>query len=479
MDIESEIEHRRALAELAQVAVGSENEHLARRELRIELFGKRLRLRRLHDLAQLREPLLGPQTAPLDTLVTPMGGHAALGYLVHPFAADLYFDPTARIGDDRRMQRFVSVRLRNRYPIAHTVRIGRIEIGHDRVDTPALRLLLFPGAIDDDPDREQVVHLVEADAHPLHLAPDRVDRLGAALQVIPDALRPHLLLDRPDEASDELLALGGRLGDPFLDIGVIGRLEVLQRDVLQFRLDAVQSQLMRDLRIEVQALPRLLLPLLLGKYVEDAHHLEPVGQLDQNDPGIGRIRDDQLAEIVDLVVGHLRVNVRYVAQPLQNADALLAEAIADLVDVHQLQPHDIVQQRRDRRVASQPDLPDHDHRRIDRMRDQRRAVVAGHALQTVDRQTQRFVDQGVHPVVKNGTSRFQKRPVILRLEIDLPLNFFHVSNGSFRAKVSKNLPDFPPCPVRGGPVLSFKRNGRPAYCREKSFFAFLKSEPVL
>lgn len=37
MDIESEIEHRRALAELAQVAVGSENEHLARRELRIEL----------------------------------------------------------------------------------------------------------------------------------------------------------------------------------------------------------------------------------------------------------------------------------------------------------------------------------------------------------------------------------------------------------------------------------------------------------
>ncbi len=219
-----------------------------------------------------------------------MGGHAALGYLVHPFAADLYFDPTARIGDDRRMQRFVSVRLRNRYPIAHTVRIGRIEIGHDRVDTPALRLLLFPRAIDDDPDREQVVHLVEADAHPLHLAPDRVDRLGAALQVIPDALRPHLLLDRPDEASDELLALGGRLGDPFLDIGVIGRLEVLQRDVLQFRLDIVQSQLMSDLRIKVQALPRLFLPLLLGKYVEDTHHLEPVGQLDQNDPGIGRVR---------------------------------------------------------------------------------------------------------------------------------------------------------------------------------------------
>ena len=67
VDIEGEVEQRGPLGELAQIAVGREDEDLARSRLGVEALGQRVG-RVLHQLAQAAEPLLaglGPCPTPL------------------------------------------------------------------------------------------------------------------------------------------------------------------------------------------------------------------------------------------------------------------------------------------------------------------------------------------------------------------------------------------------------------------------------
>jgi len=157
-------------------------------------------------------------------------------------------------------------------------------------------------------------------------------------------LLPHLLLDGSDESLDEHFAFGRRIFQATPDIIVILRFEVFERNILQFRFNAVKPQFVSDLRIQVQTLPRFLLPFFFREHVQRSHHLEPVGKLDEDHPRIGRIGDDQLAEIIHLIFGGFGIDVRNVAQPFQNTDTLFAVMTPDTVQVHQFQPDDIVQQ---------------------------------------------------------------------------------------------------------------------------------------
>ena len=59
-----------------------------------------------------------------------------------------------------------------------------IEIRDDRIDRPALLLLLFERTVQDDTDGEDVIYPLERDVLLAHLVPDREDRLGAALDVL-------------------------------------------------------------------------------------------------------------------------------------------------------------------------------------------------------------------------------------------------------------------------------------------------------
>ena len=237
---------------------------------------------------------------------------------------------------------------------------------------------------------------------------------------------PHFFFDRAHEPADKYLAFGGRFVQPLADVLVIVRFQVHQGEILQFGFDIVQSQLMRDLGIQVQAFPRFFGPFLRRKNLQTAHHFEPVGQLDQNHAGIGRIRNDQLPEIIDLVVGHFRIDVRDVAQSLQDADALFSEMIPELMNIHQLQAHHIVQQRRDRRIPPESHLLNHDHRGIDRMGNERRPVVTNQPFQPVDRQTQCRTHHPENLVVEYRTRQIQKRLVIFGIQINLFLNLFHI-----------------------------------------------------
>ena len=136
MYVECEIQHRRPLGQLAYVAVGREDEDLARGGLGLETLRQRVR-RLLQHLTQTAQPCLARLPALIDTLVAPVCRDTALGHGIHTLRADLDLDPAAASGRHGRMQGLVTVRLGDGDPVAHTLGVGRIAVAHDRVDRPA------------------------------------------------------------------------------------------------------------------------------------------------------------------------------------------------------------------------------------------------------------------------------------------------------------------------------------------------------
>lgn len=87
-----------------------------------------------------------------------MGRDAPLRHGVHPLGADLDFDPPSLFGGDGGVERFVAVGFGDGDPVAHPLGIGRVEIRDDRIDRPALLLLLFERTVQDDTDGEDVIY---------------------------------------------------------------------------------------------------------------------------------------------------------------------------------------------------------------------------------------------------------------------------------------------------------------------------------
>ena len=108
-------------------------------------------------------------------LVLPVRGDAVLGPLVHAPGADLQLDRLAAGADDRGVQALVHVELRHRDVV--------LEPAGDRVPARvdgAEGRVAVADAVDQDPDADQVVDVVELDVAGDHLLVDRVVVLGAA-----------------------------------------------------------------------------------------------------------------------------------------------------------------------------------------------------------------------------------------------------------------------------------------------------------
>ena len=109
---------------------------------------------------------------------------------------------------------------------------------------------------------------------------------------------------------DVALALAALLGDQPLDLVVLARMQRLEGEVLELPLDGVDTEPVGDRRVDVERLARLLDLLLLGHRRDRAHVVQPVGELDQDDPDVRGHRHHHLA-----VVLGLRLVARLEGQP--------------------------------------------------------------------------------------------------------------------------------------------------------------------
>ena len=302
------------------------------------------------------------------------------------------------------MERLVAVGLGDRNPVAQPFGIGDVVVGDDRVDGPALGLLLLGRTVEDDAQREDVVDPFERHVLFVHLRPDREDRLRAALDVVVESLPVEPLDDRRQKTVDEGLAFALGLLQLAVDMLVLGRFEIAQGDVLQLALDRIEAQFVRDLGVEVHALPALLAPLLAREHPQVAHHFEAVGQFDEDHARVFGVADDQVAEVVGLLLGHFELQLRDVGQPEGDAHDLIAETLADVgAQGEELlgrkllvgQTHNVVQDGRHGGVAAEAHFRDHDRSHRDGVVQQGRTVVAHQPGEFPAGILQRFVNEAL------------------------------------------------------------------------------------
>ena len=99
-----------------------------------------------------------------------------------------------------------------------------------------------------------------------------------------------------------VLAVGAALRDPLLDLLVLARVQRREREVLELPLEVVDTEAMRQRRVDVERLLGLLDLLLLAEVAERVHVVQAVAELDQDDPDVGGHRDDHLAVVLGLLL---------------------------------------------------------------------------------------------------------------------------------------------------------------------------------
>ena len=231
------------------------------------------------------------------------------------------------------MQRLVAIRLGHREPVAQALGVGLIHIGNDRIGLPALHLFQLLRTVDDDADGKQIVDALEGALLLLHLLPDGVDRLGAALNVTLDASGLNFLFYRLYEALDIGIA-SSLCSAKFLADMVVGIvLHILEREVFELALKLIETQLVGQRRIEISRLLRHLhLSLDILSIANLAHQVDTIGNHDENHTHILGKREQQIAEVLALDSRILIVELLDAIKAMKYAGNRLAMSLLDLVE---------------------------------------------------------------------------------------------------------------------------------------------------
>jgi hypothetical protein len=217
---------------------------------------------------------------------------------------------------------------------------------NDAEDAVAVPFPLLAVALDDHAHRGQVVDLVELLPALGHLVVDGVEVLGAARDLGRDVELLELRGQDRSRLVDEGLAVGAALIHHRLDLRVLARVEHLEGQVLELPLDRVDAEAMRERRVDLERLPRLLLLLLLTEVLDRPHVVQAVGELDEDDADVLRHGDDHLAIVLDLrLLAARELDPRQFRDPLDEACDLIAELGPHLVDDGARVLDDVVEER--------------------------------------------------------------------------------------------------------------------------------------
>ena len=118
-----------------------------------------------------------------------------------------------------------------------------------------------------------------------------------------DSSRAQLLREGLAHSLDQLLALAPLFGDFARKVAVGFRLEKLEAKILELPLDVRHAQAVGKGSVDFPRFQRDSLPFLIPQMLERAHVVQSVRELDQDDPRVLRHREQQLAIVLDLLLG--------------------------------------------------------------------------------------------------------------------------------------------------------------------------------
>ncbi len=145
---------------------------------------------------------------------------------------------------------------------------------------------------------------------------------------------------------DVLLAVGAALADHPADLLELAGVQRLEREVLELPLELVDAQAVRERRVDLERLLRLLHLLLLAEVLDRAHVVEAVGELDQDHPHVLGHRHDHLPVVLGLgLLAALELDPRQLRDALDEVGDLVAELGPHLLDLGVGVLDDVVEER--------------------------------------------------------------------------------------------------------------------------------------
>lgn len=279
-------------------------------------------------------------------LVEPVRGHAGFRDLVHLARAHLEFDRRAERPDERRVQRLIAVDLRDCDVVLELAGYGLVE----RMQRADARVAV-ERAVDDDAKAVHVEHLRERQLLVAHLAVDAVDRLFAPGDLGVELRVGHRALRGLENLADHFAAIAARGLHGLLERRVAMRIEVREAHVLQLAIRIVQTEPVRDRRIDVERFARDAATLFHRHRAERAHIVQAVGELHEDHAHVARHREQHLAEVFRLrFLATAEFHLVEFRQAVDELGDLRAEALGELALRDALVFHHVVQQRRHDRL---------------------------------------------------------------------------------------------------------------------------------
>ena len=318
VDVVGHIQHRSPFGEFQQVALGGEDVYLVVVEVHAELIHRLHTAGTFQHLPDAVQPFVHAATLGLHAFVSPVGGDASLGHLVHPLCAYLHLHPFLLRSQHGDVQTLVAIRFWHAEPVAHTLGVRGVHIGDDGERLPALLFLLLRLTVYDDAYGKEVVHALELAFLLLHLLPDGVYALRAPLHVELQSGLFQLLFYRPNKLADIGIAHLLRGVQLLLDVIVGIGLQVFQRQVFQFALHLVETQFVSQWRIQIGRLfAHSPFGLLVVGIANLSHQVHAVGNHDQDHTHILGKREQQVAEVLAFDDGILLIQILYALQAVE------------------------------------------------------------------------------------------------------------------------------------------------------------------
>ena len=127
---------------------------------------------------------------------------------------------------------------------------------------------------------------------------------------------------------------------------VAHRIQLLERQVLQFEVQRVEAEPVGDRRVDVERLLGDPLAMRRRHRIERAHVVQPVGELDQDDANIARHRQQHLAEALRLhLLARRELDLVELRHAVDHVGHRLAEGLLELALGDGGVLHHVVQQR--------------------------------------------------------------------------------------------------------------------------------------
>ena len=120
----------------------------------------------------------------------------------------------------------------------------------------------------------------------------------------------------------------------------------LEREVLELPLERVDTEPMRERRVDLERLPRLLDLLLLAEVLDRAEVVEAVGELDEDDAHVLGHRHDHLPVVLGLrLLAGLELDACQLRDAVDERGDLVAELLAQRVELDAGVLDDVVEER--------------------------------------------------------------------------------------------------------------------------------------